>query len=83
MIERILIKLDRRVEVLWLDGSVDRCNIPRCTPTGGIRNKKKVRADMMPCSDESCLLILGRFLAIDFQKVVECYIKLHLLHFSH
>lgn len=46
-------------------------------------NKKKVRADMMPCSDESCLLILGRFLAIDFQIVVECYIRLHLLRFSH
>lgn len=41
MIERMLIKPDRRVEVLWLDGSVDRCNIPRYTPTGSIRNKKK------------------------------------------
>lgn len=36
VIDRVLVKLDRSIEVLWLDGSVDRYEIPRYTPKGGI-----------------------------------------------
>ena len=36
VIDRVLVKPDRGIEVLWLDGSVDGCEIPRYTPKGGI-----------------------------------------------
>lgn len=36
VIDRVLVKPDRGIEVLWLDGSVDEYAIPRYTPKGGI-----------------------------------------------
>lgn len=36
VIERILVNSDRSIEVLWLDGSVDRYEVPKYTPVGGI-----------------------------------------------
>ena len=36
VIDRVLVKPDRGIEVLWLDGSVDVHEIPRYTPKGGI-----------------------------------------------
>ena len=36
VIDRVLVKPDRGIEVLWLDGSVDGYEIPRYTPKGGI-----------------------------------------------
>ena len=36
VIDRVLVKPDRGIEVLWLDGSVDRYEIPRYTPKSGI-----------------------------------------------
>ncbi|HQM01253.1 MAG TPA: recombinase family protein [Ruminococcus flavefaciens] len=36
VIDRVLVKTDRSIEVLWLDGSVDEYEIPRYTPKGGI-----------------------------------------------
>lgn len=36
VIDRVLVKPDRGIEVLWMDGSVDGYEIPRYTPKGGI-----------------------------------------------
>ncbi len=36
VIDRVLVKLHRSLEVLWLDGSVDEYEIPKYTPKGGI-----------------------------------------------
>lgn len=36
VIDRVLFKPDRSIEVLWLDDSVDGYEIPRYTPKGGI-----------------------------------------------
>ena len=36
VIDRILVKPDRNIEVLWMDGSVDEYAISRYTPKGGI-----------------------------------------------
>lgn len=36
VINRVLVKPDRSIDVIWLDGSVDGYEIPRYTPKGGI-----------------------------------------------
>lgn len=38
VIERILVNPDRSIEVLWLDGCVDRYEVPKYTPVLGIQN---------------------------------------------
>ena len=35
VIDRVLVKPDRSIEVLWLDGSADEYEIPQYTPKGG------------------------------------------------
>ena len=36
VIQRIMVKPDRQLEVKWLDGSMDRYEIPKYTPRRGI-----------------------------------------------
>lgn len=40
VIDRVLVKPDRSIEVLWLDGSVDGYEIPRYTPKGWIEKNE-------------------------------------------
>ena len=37
VIDRVLVKPDRSIDVMWLDGSVDEYAIPMYTPNGGIK----------------------------------------------
>lgn len=46
VIDRVLIKLDRSIDVMWLDGSVDGYEIPKYTPKGRISMMISKKAQM-------------------------------------